>query len=121
MKKESGSDKASTVIMVPVACVRVANPRERDRRKFEQILRNIAELGLKRPITVTECGLGKDGQPVYDLVCGQGRLEAFIALGQLEIPAIVRNMTKTEGLVASLVENIARRRIRPVEQIKLIQ
>ena len=121
MKNKPKSDNASTVVMVSVACVRVTNPRDRDRRKFEQILRSIAELGLKRPITVTKCGLGKNGQPVYDLICGQGRLEAFKALGQLEIPAIVRCMSKTEGLVASLVENIARRRIRPIEQIKLIQ
>ena len=107
--------------MIPVRSIRIANPRVRERRKFEQIVRSIADQGLKRPITVTEAKPGADGQPAYDLVCGQGRLEAFIALGQAEIPAFVRRMSKTDGLVASLVENIARRRIRALDQIKLIQ
>jgi len=108
-------------LLIPVRAIRVANPRVRERRKFEQIVRSIADQGLKRPITVTETKPGPDGQPAYDLVCGQGRLEAFIALGQTEIPAFVRRMSKTDGLVASLVENIARRRVRALDQIKLIQ
>ena len=107
--------------MIPVQAIRIANPRVRERRKFELIVRSIADQGLKRPITVTESKPGPDGQPVYDLVCGQGRLEAFVALGQSEIPAFVRRMTKTDGLVASLVENIARRRVRALDQIKMIQ
>ena len=109
------------ILMIPVQAIRIANPRVRERRKFEQIVRSIAEQGLKRPITVTETKPGPDGQPAYDLVCGQGRLEAFISLGQSEIPAFVRRMSKTDGLVASLVENIARRRVRALDQIRMIQ
>lgn len=107
--------------MIPVTAIRIANPRVRERRKFDQIVRNISEQGLKRPITVTEVEPGPDGKPVYDLVCGQGRLEAFIALGQLEIPALVRQMSKVDGLIASLVENIARRRVSALDQIRMIQ
>ncbi|MCS6245246.1 MAG: ParB N-terminal domain-containing protein [Opitutus sp.] len=109
------------VVMVPVKAVRVGNPRVRDPRKFELIVQNIGAVGLKRPITVTEGPTDEAGQPTYELVCGQGRLEAFIALGQTEIPALIRTMTKTDSLVASLVENIARRRIRAVDQIRMIQ
>ena len=48
------------IILIPVKSVRVANPRVRDRRKFELIVRSIAEQGLKRPITVTEAkGFGR--------------------------------------------------------------
>jgi len=109
------------VVMLPVQAIRIANPRVRDRRKFEEIIRSISEQGLKRPITVSEGKPGPDGAVVYDLVCGQGRLEAFMSLGQTEIPAIVRSISKAEGLVASLVENIARRRVRAVDQIRMIQ
>lgn len=115
------SETEKEVIMIPVQSVRVANPRVRDRRKFELIVKSIGEQGLKRPITVTEAKPDDKGAPVYDLVCGQGRLEAFIALGQTEIPAFVRKMTKADGLIASLVENIARRRARAIDQIRLIQ
>ena len=109
------------VQIIPVAQIRVTNPRVRDKRKFELVMQSIAEAGLKRPITVMAAKPGPDGVQMYDLVCGQGRLEAFIALGQTEIPAFVRSMTKSEGLIASLVENIARRRVSAIDQIQTIQ
>ena len=115
------NNEEKEVVLVPVQAVRVGNPRVRDHRKFELIVQNIGTVGLKRPITVTEGKPDDDGNPTYDLVCGQGRLEAFIALGQAEIPAMVRRMSKSDGLIASLVENIARRRVRAIDQIRLIQ
>ena len=115
------SDGDREVRMIPVQAVRVPNPRVRERQKFERIVHSIAEQGLKRPITVAEAKPDENGRPVYELVCGQGRLEAFVALGQKEIPAFVRQMSKTDGLIASLVENIARRRVRAIDQIRLIQ
>lgn len=109
------------VLMIPVKLVRVTNPRVRDPKRFEKIVRNIEAIGLKRPITVTEGSPDAGGAPTYELVCGQGRLEAFQALGQTEIPAFVRRISKTDSLIASLVENIARRRVRAIDQINLIQ
>ena len=109
------------VHIIPVAQIRVANPRVRDKRKFELVVQSIAAVGLKRPITVMEGPPAADGSPAYDLVCGQGRLEAFIALGQTEIPAFVLKMTKPEGLIASLVENIARRRMSAIAQMQTIR
>src|SRR6185312_13875583 len=49
------------------------------------------------------------GGPFYDLVCGQGRLEAYQALGQAEVPALVVTADPEDLLIASLVENCARR------------
>lgn len=111
----------SKVQMIPVDRIRVVNPRVRDGKKFEKIVESIAVLGLKRPITVTRGAVGDDGRDMFDLVCGQGRLEAFISLGQSEIPALVRGLSKTDSLLASLVENIARRRGRALDQMKMIQ
>jgi ParB family chromosome partitioning protein len=107
--------------MIPVDRIRVVNPRVRDKKKFEKIVESISLLGLKRPITVTVGKPGEDGGETYDLVCGQGRLEAFVALGQKEIPALVRGFSPIDGLLASLIENIARRRGRALDQIRMIQ
>ena len=115
------STDETRVRMIPIDRIRIVNARVRDRKKFEGIMENIAAIGLKRPITVTVGKPGDDGREMYDLVCGQGRLEAYIALGEKEIPALVRDMSKTDGLLASLVENIARRRVRSIEQVKMIQ
>jgi ParB family chromosome partitioning protein len=93
------------VQMVPVNTIKVLNPRARNRRVFQELITSIAHLGLKKPITVSRRGT----EPGYDLVCGQGRLEAFIALGQHEIPAIVIEASQEDCYVMSLVENLARR------------
>jgi len=107
--------------LIPVDRVVVVNPRSRDKKKFERVVESIATVGLKKPITVTLGRPGDDGAETYNLVCGQGRLEAFIALGQKEIPALVRGMSVTDSLLASLIENIARRRVRTLDQVRLIQ
>jgi len=41
------------VMLIPTSQIHVINPRVRNRRTFEKIVRNIAKVGLKRPITVS--------------------------------------------------------------------
>jgi ParB family transcriptional regulator, chromosome partitioning protein len=106
------------VTLIPTERIRVLNPRVRNRRNFEEIVDNIAKVGLKRPITVSR---RPSTDPVeYDLVCGQGRLEAFIELKQSEIPAIIVNASEDECLVMSLVENCARRQHRAIDLMQEI-
>src|SRR3954447_20698665 len=100
--------------MIPVDQITVLNPRERNQRVFSELVTSIAHLGLKKPITVTRRGGS------YDLVCGQGRLEAFIALGEREIPAIVIAASEEDCYVMSLVENLARRNPRSLELMREI-
>jgi ParB family chromosome partitioning protein len=98
---------AQRIEWIPLDRITVMNPRIRNKRVFREIVDNIAQIGLKRPITVTR-RVEADG-PFYDLVCGQGRLEAYQALGQSEIPALVVSADPEDCLIASLVENCARR------------
>jgi len=97
------------IIMIPIDRIRVLNPRPRDKKKFEQIIQSIKNLGLKKPIQVSLRSAEEGTEPGYDLVCGQGRMEAFLALGHQEIPAIVVEVSREERLLRSLVENMARR------------
>ena len=110
---------AQRVEMIPIDRITIVNPRLRSKKIFKGIVENIAEIGLKRPITVTS-RQGADG-PLYDLVCGQGRLEAYVALGQTEIPAIVVEGTKEDLLLMSLAENLARRQHTTVELVREIR
>ena len=96
-------------VLVPIDAITVVNPRLRNKKVFDEITANIAELGLKRPITVAVRGTEDGDESLFELVCGQGRLEAFKVLGQSEIPAIVINASSEDCLVMSLVENLARR------------
>jgi ParB family chromosome partitioning protein len=97
------------VKMIPIDHIRILNPRHRDRKKFELIVQSIKNLGLKKPIQVGLRSAPDADGPEYDLVCGQGRIEAFTALGYKEIPAIVVEVSKEDRLLRSLVENMARR------------
>lgn len=101
-------DNEYQIKMIPTDLIRVVNPRKRDQRKYAEIVKSIKMLGLKTPIVVTprkECGDGK----FYDLVCGQGRLEAFITAGEIEIPARIMCASREKVMLMSLAENYARR------------
>jgi len=105
--------------LIPVDQISVVNPRVRNRKVFDEIVENIAELGLKRPITVARRDQ-TDG-PHYELVCGQGRLEAYRALGQEKIPALAIDASSEDCLVMSLVENLARRQHRAIDLLRDIE
>lgn len=102
--------------MIPLNAITVLNPRVRNKKIFNELVTSIAHLGLKKPITVSA---RPDGSG-YDLVCGQGRLEAFTALGQTEIPAVVLEKSQEDCFVMSLVENLARRHHSPIELMREI-
>ncbi len=109
------SDATPEIKMVPVSSITILNPRARNKRIFNELVNSIAQLGLKKPITVSPLDDGN-----YHLVCGQGRLEAFTALGQTMIPAVVVDASKEDCYVMSLVENIARRQHTSLELMQEI-
>ena len=108
------------VKMIPIEQIRILNPRHRDKKKFELIVQSIRKLGLKKPIQVSLRAADEAEGEGYDSVFGQGRLEAFMALGFKEIPAIVVQISKEDRLLRSLVENMARRLPSPMELINEI-
>ena len=101
--------KEQLIEQIPIEQIHIANPRSRSRGKWQMIVANIREVGLKKPITVVRRkepdGEGKQ----FDLVCGQGRIEAYVALGETTIPAVITEASREDQFLMSLVENIARR------------
>jgi ParB family chromosome partitioning protein len=108
-----------SIEIISVGAIDVVNPRARNRRIFKEIVTSVAELGLKRPITVKR--KPGEGEQRYDLVCGQGRLEAYQALGQREIPATIIDATNEDSAIMSLVENCARRQHRSIDLLHDIE
>src|SRR5689334_21281699 len=103
--------------VIPIDKIRILNPRARNQRNFQEIVNSIARVGLKRPITVSPRMSEADAFQ-YDLVCGQGRIEAFVRLGQSQIPALVIQAEESDCLVMSLVENCARRQHRAIDLLE---
>ena len=111
---------ASDLQMIPLELIDVLNPRERNNRIFDDIVGNIKNIGLKKPITVTprKDAVGKDR---YLLICGEGRLKAYKALAEKTIPAMVVQVSDEDALIMSLAENIARRQARTLELLAGIE
>jgi ParB family chromosome partitioning protein len=105
---------------IPIDLIEVLNPRERNSQVFAEIVANIKVVGLKKPIVVTP-RLNADGSERFLLVCGEGRMKAFQALGEDSIPALVVAVSDEDAFIMSLAENIARRQWRPLELLSGIE
>jgi ParB family chromosome partitioning protein len=101
---------ANIIEAIPLNLIRIANPRRRNKVAWDLIVTSIRSVGLKRPILVSKRREPDDTGCTYDLVCGQGRLEAFRELKEANIPAVVTDSPESDQYLMSLVENIARRR-----------
>lgn len=104
---------------IAVDLIHIANPRVRSQRAFDELVASIASVGLKRPITVAARSSSEGLR--YDLVCGQGRLEAFRQLGQPVIPAFIVEADAEQLQIMSLVENLARRQHHALDLLHDIQ
>lgn len=106
------------IIQIEIAKIKFLNPRTRNKVVHEEIKESIKKRGLSKPISVR--AIDEDDFK-YALICGQGRIEALVALGETIIPAIIRDVSEEDAYVMSLVENIARRRPRSNELLQIIK
>ena len=108
-----------TIELIPIDSIGLLNPRGRNRRVHRDIIDSVEAVGLKRPISVSRRKV-PNGDVQYDLICGEGRIEAYQALGQTAIPAIVLELSEEDCLVRSIVENVARPLHRGVDLMREI-
>lgn len=91
-------------------------PRENfDKKKLEELVLSIKEKGVLQPVIVRQQGDG------YELIVGERRLRAAKALGMTEVPVIVREVSDVDTLELSLIENIQREELNPIEEAKAFQ
>ena len=86
-------------------------PRKRfDQEALEELAQSIEEYGLIQPIVVTK----KDGY--YSIIAGERRWRASKIAGLKEIPAIIREDDEKVNSEISLIENMQREDLNPVEK-----
>lgn len=86
-------------------------PRKRfDQEALEELASSIQEYGLIQPIVVTK----KDGY--YSIIAGERRWRASKLAGLTEIPAIIREDNEKINSEISLIENMQREDLNPVEK-----
>jgi ParB family chromosome partitioning protein len=81
-----------------------------DDEKIEQLALSIKEHGVVQPIV-----LKKDGE-TYTIVAGERRWRAAKSIGLKEIPAVVMELSDKQVLEISLIENIQREDLNPIEE-----
>jgi len=91
---------------IPLDKIEVLNSRSRDRKQFQLNVQSIDNVGLRKPVVVTDRSHKRTGR--YELVCGEGRYLAHKELGRPTIKAEVLHCDKKTALLISLIENIAR-------------
>jgi ParB family chromosome partitioning protein len=64
--------------MIPIEQIEILNPRDRNEKVFAEC-RKYPYSGAKKPITVTR--ISNRNRP-YQLICGEGRIKAFLQLGE---------------------------------------
>ena len=112
-KEEKSSDHLKNAVIVRIS--EVEPNREQPRKKFddeklEELSESIKTYGLLQPILVQK----RDGY--YEIIAGERRWRAALKAGLKEIPVIVRDYTAKEILELSLVENIQRENLNPIEE-----
>ncbi len=83
--------------------------------KQQELIDSMRERGMIQPVIVRQT---KEG---YELVAGERRLRAVKALGWVDVPAVVRATSDQEALEISLLENIQRDDLNPVEEAKAFE
>lgn len=80
-----------------------------DPEAIAELARSIKETGILQPLVVVPEGNH------YKIVVGERRWRAAQKIGIAKVPAIVRQLTEVEQIEASLVENLQRKDLNPIE------
>lgn len=98
-----------------VKITKVEPNRDQPRKNFDEdslqeLSESIKQFGLLQPILV------QDRQTHYEIIAGERRWRAAKIAGLKEVPVIIRNMTDQEIVEISLIENIQREDLNPIEE-----
>lgn len=81
--------------------------------KIDELAASIKEHGVLQPLIVAELGGGE-----YQLVAGERRLHASRKAGLEKVPVVVRSVSEQQRLEVSLVENLQRLDLNPLEKAR---
>lgn len=81
-----------------------------DHDKLNELAESIKQHGILQPLVVSQVADG------YQLIAGERRLRAAQALGLTEVPVIIKNVSDRDKLELSIIENIQRSDLNPLEE-----
>lgn len=119
LERTSGGGKAGvTEISIKKIKPNKYQPRKKFNEEKLQILSDsIKEKGIIQPLIVSESVIPGE----YELIAGERRLRAAQMAGLTEVPAVVRAVSEQERYQLSLIENLQREDLDPIEEAKAYQ
>ncbi len=109
--KAATENDAETIIKI----TKIEPNREQPRKNFDEdalqeLADSIKQFGLLQPILV------QDRKTYYEIIAGERRWRAAKLAGLKEVPVIIRDYTEQEIVEISLIENIQREDLNPIEE-----
>ena len=99
-------------LAIEVICLPQKQPRRYfDLEKLEQLVVSVKEYGILEPLLVRRLEYQK-----YELVAGERRYRAAIIASLTEVPVVIKELNDQEALGVSLIENLHREDLNPVEE-----
>lgn len=107
------ADKVNDAVMMNIS--KVEPNREQPRKKFDEdalleLSESIKQFGVLQPLLVQE------RDDYYEIIAGERRWRAAKLAGVKEVPVIIKKLTEQEIMEISLIENIQREDLNPIEE-----
>ena len=112
-KSEKGDPAKGPETLVNIT--KVEPNREQPRKNFDEdalleLSESIKQYGLLQPILV------QDRKDYFEIIAGERRWRAAKLAGLKQVPVIIKNLTDQEIVEISLIENIQRENLNPIEE-----
>lgn len=122
--QEALQQTGEQILLIPINQIQ-PNP-EQPRKNFsrlemDELTNSIRAYGIIQPLILTR-GQSPNGDcPHYEIVTGERRWRAAQLIETKTVPAIVRTMTEMEKFETSLLENVQRQDLNPMERARAYQ
>lgn len=108
---QQGTGQAETIVKITKVEPNRKQPRKNfDEDALQELADSIKQFGLLQPILV------QDRDDYYEIIAGERRWRAAKLAGLKEVPVIIKNYTNQEIVEISLIENIQREDLNPIEE-----
>jgi len=116
--ERESKEKEERIVYVKLEQIKLNpfQPREDlNNQSMEELTQSIKEKGIIQPILVRHKG------EYYEIIAGERRYRAANLLNLKEIPVIIKEVEDRDSLELSLIENIQRENLNPIEEARAYQ
>ncbi len=110
MQDATATDRISRIKISSIKPNRSQPRKKFDAERLKELKESIKEKGMIQPVIIRPVEGG------FELIAGERRLRAAKELGYDEIPAIIKEVNDADSLELSLIENIQREELNPLEE-----